>query len=379
MRATRWVLLMVVGLCCLTAPTSYASDARVEAMAVDAQYLEDYVNLDVFPTVAARYANLVMVSLGEASSSSDRSVGVIGAGNNTNYGVFAIFLNQTMLQGWEQAQLDITWAKQFSGATVGAGILYTKSSVEQGSAKETPINGGDNSDFDNPGANQLAITGGVKIDMNNTSMLELGAQLGWWSWEEKDAAGTITSEDAGNLSYMLAGRIMSEVSNQTTLVPSVSFSRIDLTEEPGPAATEEDFNRNMVNLGVALHHEVNGNDLLVLGVSADYVKDKMGTGVEFSTWQLPSLFAALEFDVYSWLTVRAGARKTFDRTNDKTFDPEVDTLASDFRFGLGMGLHFDHFDVDATVEPDAVHSGGYLLTGDSTSNTLARVTATYFF
>jgi hypothetical protein len=363
-----------------------ASDARVEGLAVDAPYLEDYVNLSMFPTVAARYANLVAVSLGDASSMSERSVGVIGAGNNTNYGTFAIFLNQVErdVDGdfagpgpWEQAQLDLTWAKQFSSATVGVGILYTKSSEELGPAKNTPI-GGISGSLDNPNANQLAVTGGIKLDMNDTSMLELAAQVGWWSWEEKDAVG-ILSEDDGKLSYMLAGRIMSEVSDQTTLVPAVRFQKMDLTEKPDPAAQEFEVSRTMVNLGVGMHYEVNGNDLLVLGVSADYMKDTFGT-LEESTWALPALFAALEFDVYNWLTVRAGARKSFDRFTEK--DPPADelkTLHSDFRFGLGMGLHFDHFDVDATVQPNAVYTGGYLFSGDSTTNPLAKVTATYYF
>jgi hypothetical protein len=385
MRATRWVLLLAVGLCCLTATATWASDARVDATAVDGRYLEDYVNLSTFPTVAARYANLVAISLGDASSMSERSVGVIGAGNNTSYGTFAIFLNQVQrnVDGdfagpgpWEQAQLDLTWAKQFSSATVGLGVLYTKSSEEVGPAKNTPI-GGISGTLDNPNANQLAVTGGVKLDMNTQSMLELAAQVGWWSWEEKDAAGII-SEDDGKLSYRLVGRIMSEVTSQTTLVPVVSFSKMDLTEKPDPAATEFEVSRTMVNLGIAMHHEVNGNDLLVLGISGDYMKDTFGT-LEESTWSLPALFAALEFDVYNWLTVRAGARKTFDRFTEK--DPpaeELKTLHSTFMFGLGMGLHFDHFDVDATVNPDAVFTGGYLFSG-AVSQPLGRVTGTYYF
>jgi len=389
MRATRWVLLFVaVTLCCAFAAETYASDARLDGLAVQREYVDDYINFHTFPTVAARYQNLVTASIGTAANNgTDKSVGVIGAGDNTNYGVFAVYLNQVNRDVFdpldpnsprsvEQQQLDITWAKAFSGATVGAGLLYTKSSVDVGQQRNTPIGGGVN-DLDNPNANQLAFTGGAKIDMNNNSMMELAAQLGWWSWEEKDAGGVVTSEDAGNLSYMLAGRIMSEVSNRTTLVPLIKYSKMDLTEK---AATGPDLDvtRTMLNLGVALHYEVNGNDMLILGVSADYLKDKdMPAGVEESTWQLPSLFAALEFDVYSWLTVRTGARKTFNRLNDDTTDLTVKD--SSYRFGLGMGLHFDNFDVDATVEPNSLFTGGYLFSGDSTTDPLTKITATYFF
>ena len=42
---------------------------------------------------------------------------------------------------------------------------------------------------------------------------------------------------------------------------------------------------------------------------------------------------------------------------------EIDVKASEYRFGLGMGLHFDHFDVDATLDPEALFTGGYFLSG----------------
>lgn len=384
MRATRWVLLVtVVGLMCLSVP-AMASDSRVDALTVNQKYLEDYVNFRTFPTVAARYANLVTASLGTASPGDDKSVGVIGAGDNTSYGVFAVYLNQVQRQvndpiagagPWEQAQLDVTWAKQFTSLALGVGLLYTTSSAEQMSESNSPIGGGINN-LDNPNANQFALTGGIKLDMSSSAMLELAAQAGWWGWEEKDATGAITSEDDGKLSFGVAGRIMAEVNSQTTLVPVLCYSKMDLTEKPAPSATDFEVSRSMLNLGVALQREVNGNDLLVLGVSADYMKDTLGPDNE-STWMLPNLFIALEFDVYSWLTVRTGASKSFDRFDADT--PDVQVKHSDYRFGLGMGLHFDHFDVDATVEPNAVFTGGYLFSGDSTTNPLAKVTATYYY
>lgn len=366
MRATRWVLLLVVGLCCLST-ASWASDARVEGLAVNEAFLEDYVNLSSFPTVAARYQNLVVASLG-TDGGDDKSVGVLGSGDNTSYGVFAIFLNQNDDDG--KAELDLTWAKQFSGATFGASVNWMKSSTETGSAKTTPVGGG-------PGdQNLLSLTGGVKFDMNNNSMLELAAELAWLSWETTNGTGTVTAQDNGNASYRVSGRIMSELSSRSTLVPLLSYSKTDLTADP-LGGTEEDDTMTNLNLGIALHYEVNGNDLLILGVTGDYEKtEDVGAGVDESSWHLPTLFAALEFDVYSWLTVRAGASKSFERTDDTPSDTQ--TLGSDFDFGLGMGLHFDHFDVDATVDPDAVFTGGYLFSGDS-SDPLTRITATYYF
>jgi hypothetical protein len=341
-----------------------ASDARVEGLAVSEGFLEDYVNMSSFPTVAARYANLVVVSLGP-DDDDDKSVGVVGSGDNSNYGVFALFLNQNDDDG--MAELDLTWAKQFSSATFGVSLLWNKSSTETGSAKTTPSGGG---------FNTLALTGGVKFDMNNNSMLELAAQIGWLSYETTDGTGTVIAQDNGNASYRVSGRIMKEVSSRSTLVPLLSYSKTDMTADP-LGGTEEDDTMTELTLGVALHYEVNGNDLLILGVSGDYDKtEDVGAGVDESSWHLPTLFAALEFDVYSWLTVRAGASKSFERTDDTPTDTQ--TLSSDYDFGLGMGIHFDHFDVDAVVDTDAVFTGGYLFSGSS-SDPLTRITATYYF
>ena len=57
---------------------------------------------------------------------------------------------------------------------------------------------------------------------------------------------------------------------------------------------------------------------------------------------------------------------------------DSDAVSSRYFFGLGMGLHFDHLDVDATVNPDALFTGGYLFSGES-SRPLTRITGTYYF
>src|SRR6185369_823051 len=111
-------------------------------------------------------------------------------------------------------------------------VLYQNSSVEPGSAKTSPLDGF-SQDLDDPNTNVLALTGGAKFGMAENTMLELSAQLGWLSWEDKDATGTVTSEDAGNLSYNLAGRIMAEVSDRSTLVPLVKYTKVDLTADAG--------------------------------------------------------------------------------------------------------------------------------------------------
>jgi|GEM_PF-1402118 len=394
MKASRLILLGVgLSLGLFLAAQAMASDARLESLALQREYVEDYFNFRTFPTVAARFQNVATIGLGTNDSNTgtfgnDRSVGVIGAGDNTTYGVFAVYLNQVQTDATadvdgdgvpdpiDDAQFDITWAKDFGGATIGASILYQNSSIEPGSAKTSPIDGFDQS-LGDPNTNVLAITGGAKFGMAENTMLELAAQLGWLSWEDKDATGTVTSEDAGNLSYNLAGRIMAEVSDRSTLVPLIKYTKLDLTADAG-GGTELDVTRSTFNAGVALNYEVNGSDLLILGLSADYRKDQDDVvGTDISDWSIPTLFLAAEFDAYSWLTLRGGARKTFDNASDDAID--TDAKFSSFTFGLGAGLHFDHFDVDASLNPDWMFSGGYFLSGRTTDVPLTRITASYYF
>lgn len=376
--------LLFFGLLALLPAVAPASDARLDGLGVQREYVEDYYNFRIFPTVAARYKNLVTASLGSRDGG-DRSVGVIGAGDNTSYGAFAIYLNQKDrvfvtdeaggTSAAESAELDVTWAKQFSGLALGVSLDWVDSSLETGDFRRSPAN------WTGQGANLLSVIGGAKFDVGDKSALEVAAELARYSWEAKNSSGTVVGEDAGNLSYRLVGRMMSEVSERTTLVPLLSYGRTDFTAEEDADVTRSD----RLNIGVAAHHEVNGDDLLIMGIAANYLKRSTylsGTqSAEFSRWDLPALFVALEFDMYSWLTARVGATKTLDLS---TVDPGVDeadntdAVSSRYFFGLGMGLHFDHFDVDATVNPDALFTGGYLFSGES-SRPITRITGTYYF
>lgn len=377
--------LLFFGLLALLPSVAPASDARLDGLGVQREYVEDYYNFRIFPTVVARYKNLVTASLG-ARDGGNRSVGVIGAGENTSYGAFAIYLNQQdriyvtdevgATTAAQSAALDLAWAKQFSGLALGLAFTWVDSKLENGEFLRSPAN------WNNQGANLLSVIGGAKFDVGDQSSLELAAELAQYSWEAKNAGGTVISKDAGNLTYRLVGRMMSEVSEGTTLVPLLSYGRVDVTAEEDADVTRSE----KLNIGIAAHHEVNGDDLLIMGIAANYLKRTTyiagaEQSAEFSRWDMPALFVALEFDMYSWLTARVGATKTVDlSTVDTGYDDNetTDTVSSRYFFGLGMGLHFDHLDVDATVNPDALFTGGYLFSGES-SRPITSITATYFF
>ncbi len=395
MRSFRWLMPFLILAFVLPAGVSFASDARLDALGIQREYVEDYFNFRVFPTVAARYQNLVTASLGSADANSgqtfgNHSVGVIGAGDNTSYGVFAVYLNQAATYDRffvrdeqdnaipsEMSDIDLTWAKNFSKVTTGLSLRWTDSSVKQGDAESKPLTRG----ITGGGTNSLSVTGGLKFDVGTTDNVELAVDLTSITWMLTNSAGDVITEDAGNLSYRLSARMMNQMSKGNMLVPVVIYQHLDATAQ-GDA---DDTYSNRLNVGAALQHEVNGNDLLIMGLAANYLKRKTYTGAEmsaeFSRWDLPAMFIALEFDVYPWLTGRVGATKTVDisKVNAPGDNvPDRDTLSSRYFFGFGMGLHFEHFDVDATVNPDAVFTGGYLFSGKS-AYPLTSITGTYYF
>src|SRR5262245_19143761 len=80
------------------------------------------------------------------------------------------------------------------------------------------------------------------------------------------------------------------------------------------------------------------------------------------TW-FPTLFGALEWDLKPWLTGRVGAQQAMRMTSDGT---DNDITDSDFRYGLGVGIHMNDFDLDASLNQNFPFTGGYFLTGQET-------------
>ena len=94
------------------------------------------------------------------------------------------------------------------------------------------------------------------------------------------------------------------------------------------------------------------------------------------TW-LPTLFGSLEWDIKSWLTGRVGCQQAMRM--EKSGD-NLDVNSADFLYGLGVGVHFNNFDVDATLNQNFPFTGGYFISGESTAGSMfGRVTADYHF
>lgn len=350
-----------------------ASDARVEGLAIPLYYIDDEDASEVFPTVYARVNNLVAAGFGTSSNSRDNRFGVIASGNREKYGVFSLqlrgtspFLDAVSRQfdpdyapglGIPSQQFDMGWAKQFGGMALGFRFDYAKSKLTTGDQEVAPSS--------NPGSNwnTLALHGGLKCDMGRSDFLEIGAEARNLSFKNEIAG---TEDDAG-LSYRLSARYWKMLNDKTDFVPAFNYTHLDVTHKGGDDATF-----NALHAGGAFLFDVNQDNLLTLGAAVNHQKDNAADAS--ATW-LPTLFGSLEWDVKSWLTGRVGAQQAM-RMESAGDD---DQTSNDFGYGLGVGLHFNNFDLDATMNEDFLFNGAYFVSGDNTSGLFGRVTGTYRF
>lgn len=377
-KATRFLSGALVGALLVGLPAvGRATDARVDALTINGIYIDDFEGLQLFPTVIARAGNRVVAGLGtNGSSIQDNTFGVIAGGKESAYGTFAIFLRGTSpflgtLQGMDpeiapnigvpEQQYDIGWARQFGGMALGARLEHARSSRTTGDDTESP--------FQNAGANwnTTAFHAGVKFDMGATDFLEVGGELRGNSYRNE---ATDVEDDAG-LSYRLSARYWRTLNDRTQFVPGFNFQNIDLTRmgEDDPKHTY-----SALHAGGAFLFDVNQDNLLTLGVAVNHQKDKFN---DLSVTWLPTLFGSLEWDVKSWLTARVGCQQAM-RT-EKSGD-DLDVKSADFLYGLGVGLRFNNFDIDCTLNQNFPFTGGYFISGDETPGSMfGRLTADYHF
>jgi hypothetical protein len=95
----------------------------------------------------------------------------------------------------------------------------------------------------------------------------------------------------------------------------------------------------------------------------------------------PQLFAALETHVNSWLTLRFGANKgAWEKLKVEQNNGDIlEFTSSTFSMNLGAGLKFGNLQLDAILDDRFPNRLPYFISGDSTTDMFAKVTATYPF
>jgi hypothetical protein len=391
-----------------------AQMSRVEGMAIQGDYIKDWSGIFTYTSQVANVGNLVYGELGNVNSppfTFDRSVGaVVGNLWEGRLGTWAIHLHeqQTNLGQGDAGSnpapgtfgsdpnvntaesFDIMWGKKFGTTSFGLRLDRSNGAAEQTVGGVVSKFEGDLSQPDlNRARNMMGLSAGVGFEMNPTTNLEIGLQYQNRSWLQ-DVPG-LKAEDDGSSAYLLAARAMWQWQPNIMVVPVFKYYNFDLGEKftpTGGPTTKFDNSRKGWQVGTSGNWTLGSNDLFVLGLTfaqnkLEQQEDLFGLGLgdtlKFTETFTPQLFAALETHVNSWLTLRFGANKgAFEKLKiEAPNGDKAELTGSTFNMSLGAGLKFGNLQLDAILDNNFPNHLPYFISGDVTTNTFTKVTATY--
>lgn len=392
-----------------------AQMSRVEGMAIQGDYLKDWSGMFTYTSEVATVGNLVYGELGNVNFppvTFDRSVGaVVGTLWEGRLGTWAVHLREqtpNLGQGDGASNgspgsfgtepntntsesFDIMWGKKFGTSSFGLRLNRSHGRILQEVGGVTSKLEADFTQADpNRARNVLGIGAGFGFEMNPETNVELA-----FLWQNRtwllDVPG-LRGEEDGASAYQLAARMMWQWQPDVMVVPVFKYYNFDLGEKftAGSTVTAYDNTRKGWQVGAAGNWTLGSNDLFVLGFTVAQNKHKqqtdlfglgLGDTLELTETFYPQLFAALETHLNSWLTVRFGANKgAWERIKvEQSGGNTLEINGSTFSMNLGAGLKFGNLQIDAILDDRFPNRLPYFISGDTTSDMFAKVTATYPF
>ncbi len=415
------VVLSAVALLAVTAGVSQASWSRVEGMGLSvpamSQFTDDYSNMFAYPTSVVRQNNVVWAELGNNPTGDVNSVATDDQAftlvrNFPRLGNIAFQMKQSALNATvasnnlNNEQLDMIWGNAVRLDITNSSFEYADNSPAGYKARGInfsfdpyPFGGAFFQDaiVNFPGTveiNTYGITPSIAIHMDNDDRFEAAATYRRYTLDRTESPAPGESwQDGGNASYSLLARAILHRGGTHTWYPAAWYVNDDLSWEVSgvtltPRSADETYKQ--FGVGISDNMRVNTDNLLLWGVMFSQNKhDAVASGatktLEEKTTLLPMVFAAIETQATSWLTVRIGASRSMVSANNKfsdfaapTFTQSDKERTSDFAFSLGTGIKWNNLDVDMTLNEKFPLSGGYILSGDQ-ATPFTRVSATYHY
>lgn len=429
-RIVKWLLLASVLLIAFPVVAG-ASTARVAGLGIQGDYIKDYTGVYTYLSNMCCIGNVVYGELGNWNSDSDTDDKAVGAFLSNlwdgKYGAFGIHLREEIRQlgqgdantpigadgSWDanantSHSFDIMWGKKFGAMSLGLGLNRAYARLEG----DPTIYDGEFGAYNdikgdvwrtsgpldlNYHRNVLGFSGGLGYEMSPKFNVEGSILYQSRTFDAKDTTGIEYTND-GSGAYLVAVRGMWQWQPNVLVVPVVRFysisSKVKYADPNAetPLTPEEKSpisdTHSGWQAGFAGNWTLNQNDLFVLGATFGSETDKNkgnNDGLYDNKYEytfMPIVFAALETHVNSWLTARFGAQQgafyTDKYTNNLTKNVTKDHY-SWFDMMMGVGVKLGTLQLDATLNPDFVHNGPYLISGESTSEMFSKVTATYTF
>ena len=361
---------LVAALVTLVPAAALASDARVQALGLQGDYIQDYSNVYAYPSSIVRYQNLVYGNLGtkdvpggdvdnfqdnsgsDPLSDSGRSMGAYL--NNLKWlpGTWGIQINEnanSLSPAYGAGSYNrnrnegatLLWGNKV-GEKIALGFALDKSNSSQVDATGTPIvtvkpytwgfpggysSGANarqtmnniNSALGSEERNSLSIAGGLTYDFSSSAHQNTMDIAVRWRDESLEldnvfGQGTTISDNGGG-SFAVNARAQMALTDNSYLTPVINYYTINRgvkgtdTVDPTNNFTE-DNSVTGINVGVAESWVLRETDLLTLGLSYNHEKVDYETLAFEATYEsTPTLFGALEVHPTGWLHLRLGASK----------------------------------------------------------------------
>jgi hypothetical protein len=443
MRHLRSLALAVAALACILPAQAMASQARIDGLGLQSDYVQDYVNVIHYPSTIVRYQNLVYGDLGIQDASggdlsdfednaatnpalleSARSMGAYLKLWKGMPGVFGVQLNENAntfspaygAEYWNRNRnesFSLLWGQEFGGMALGLQINRSHSGGESGTTLAEPF----------PYASPTVGVGvGNTREIMNTINAQLGLEprnsfgfgggltFGWDAYGRRHSAdvavqyrtldleqssgapgASIVLEDNGNSALAINARSQFATSDNTYLTPVLNYWRLDmgrqLTDEATPA-NNFDYENTITgwNIGLAESWVLREQDLLTLGFAfgnqeIEY-EDPAPAAAPFEVQysMTPQIFGAAEIHPMNWFHLRLGASKSL-MSKLEIEQAATTTELKDSPLGYTVGVGFR---IGGRVDLDAVLNQDFPFTGGwfasgQEETPFSRLSATYRF
>jgi len=416
-------LALAAMLTALVPAAALASEARVQSLGLQSDYIQDYVNVTHYPSSIVRYQNLVYGDLGikdvsggdlpsftdndaipSATSNAARSMGAYlstwkwlpgtwGVQLNENHNAISPAYGAQYYDRNVNEGITLLWGQKFGDIAIGAELSKASSSGESGAQTIAPYTYSEGTLAIGPltnardimnqinaavGAadrNSWGLGGGVTFDFGaegRRHQADLALHYRNSTLKVEDTAAQLLLEDNGNTSLAFNGRVQFALSDNSYLVPVVNWYHMDrglqFTDGVTPANnTDFDNTVTSINIGVAEEWVLRETDMLVLGLSYNYEKVEQGDPAVFgdpfeATYtNSPTIFGALEVHPASWWHVRFGAGKPIWSKLEVTDTATSTSLTlKDSPFQYALGTGFR---LGNRLDLDAVVNQDFAFTG----------------
>ncbi|MEP7027364.1 MAG: hypothetical protein ABI960_02105 [Candidatus Eisenbacteria bacterium] len=419
---------LVAALVTLVPAAAFASDARVQSLGLQGDYIQDYTNVYAYPSSIVRYQNLVYGNLGNkdvsggdlpdfqdnaGSNALDNSGRSMGVYHTMQWlpGTWGIQINENrnaISQAYGPSSFDrnrnegvtLLWGSKLGGGSVGFAVDKASSTVKSGTTTVSPytwspasltISGNNarqvmnavNASLGAEDRNSWGAAGGLSFNWNAYGREHTGDIAVHYRNNTLKVEDTSTQqllEDNGNTDFSVNARVQMAVSDNSYLTPVFNWYTMDrgskFTDGVTPANnTNYDNSVKGLQFGVAESWVMRESDLLVLGVSLNHESvDYADPGVAGDPFKVtynttPSVFGALEVHPASWFHVRMGAGKPVWsklEIENKTTNVVATVKDSPIQYALGAGFRLgNRLDIDATLNQDFAFTGAWFGSGKS--------------